>query len=115
VSKHEQKQWLADINEAQRNIVFPDTLRNEAKFWQNLGNRPFTTVQKVGLGLLALFVIGQFLFWAAVFRLDDTWKKDLSAITILMFIVFGPIFFAVAWATKRTLQSAHGSRKRWRR
>ena len=32
------KEWLKDVNERQRNLVFPDTLRNEMRFWRNLGS-----------------------------------------------------------------------------
>ncbi len=49
-------EWVKDLRERQRNIVFPDTLRNEARGWRRLmkSKQPLTVVQKVGIGLLFL-------------------------------------------------------------
>ena len=52
-------EWLHDIEARQRNVVFPDTAANEGRFWRNIirGNRRLTTVQKIGIGVLALMAI----------------------------------------------------------
>jgi len=28
--------WLEDVRARQRNVVFPDTVQNEVRFWRNL-------------------------------------------------------------------------------
>ena len=55
--RHEE--WLQDVTDRQRNIVFPDTAANEARFWRNLfnGTRTLTTVQCAGIAVLAIVVI----------------------------------------------------------
>jgi hypothetical protein len=60
-----QREWLEDTEARQRNVVFPDTVNNEARFWRNLGNRPWTMRTKIGLGLLAILFGG---FAAAMIR-----------------------------------------------
>ena len=52
------EEWLQDIETRQRNVVFPDTVNNEARFWRNIieGKRKLSVVQKVGVGLMVLVV-----------------------------------------------------------
>jgi hypothetical protein len=52
------EEWLQDIEARQRNVVFPDTVNNEARFWRNIieGKKKFSTVQTVGIGLMVLAV-----------------------------------------------------------
>jgi hypothetical protein len=61
--QHKRDQWLHDIESRQRNIVFPDTLQNETRFWRNLGKGPSKTSTKIGLAVLGIFVFG---FLAAI-------------------------------------------------
>ena len=50
MSKHHKRdEWLQDIEARQRNVVFPDTVQNEARFWRNLGNRGWSASTKAGL------------------------------------------------------------------
>lgn len=60
--RKKQREWLQDIEARQRNIVFPDTANNEARFWRNImeGRQRLTTVQKVGVGLFGLLAMGLF-------------------------------------------------------
>lgn len=57
---HKHDSWLQDINARQRNIVFPDTAQNEARFWRNLyeGKEPLSKVQKAGIAVMFLAAIG---------------------------------------------------------
>ena len=50
------EEWEQDLRERQRNIVFPDTVRNQGNFYRRLlrGNRPLATAQRVGLFLLGI-------------------------------------------------------------
>ena len=40
-----QREWLQDVEARQRNVVFPDTANNEARFWRNImeGRQRLTT------------------------------------------------------------------------
>ena len=51
-------EWLQDIEDRQRNIVFPDTAANEARFWRNLidGKQRLTVAQKIGVAIISLMV-----------------------------------------------------------
>ena len=44
-------EWLHDIHARQRNLVFPDTANNEARFWRNIinGKQRLTAIQIIGL------------------------------------------------------------------
>ena len=101
--KHEE--WMQDVATRQRNVVFPDTVQNEARFWRNLGNPPFTTIAKVGLGLLALFVFGTAgSILGMLIRNDRAWRQEVVSIVVVTLLIFGPIFGAIIWATRRNLQ-----------
>ena len=106
---HPAEQLGQDIEARQRNVVFPDTVQNEARFWRNLGNQPWTPVTKVGLVLLGLFVFG-FLgrLIVAVFQAGVALRA-----MVVMLLIWGPIFLAIAWATRRALRNiSHSKRKR---
>jgi hypothetical protein len=44
----------SDLEQRQRNIVFPDTAENEARFWRNIlsNRRKLSPVQIIGIGLI---------------------------------------------------------------
>jgi hypothetical protein len=52
------KQWERDVINRQRNIVFPDTILNEGRFYRNIasGKAVFTRGQKVSLLLIVAFL-----------------------------------------------------------
>jgi hypothetical protein len=90
-------EWLQDIEARQRNVVLPDTVQNEARFWRNIGKQPSTST-KVGLALLAILGWGLFaVILVATFQEGFTWKFVLG-----MLLFWGPIFAAIAWATRRS-------------
>ena len=107
---HPAEDWAQDIDARQRNVVFPDTVHNEARFWRNLGNQSWTPVTKVGLALLGLFVFG-FLgrLTVAVFQVGVA--PALRAI-VVMLLIWGPIFLAIAWATRRALRNISQSKRK---
>ncbi|MBZ5550143.1 MAG: hypothetical protein LAO22_19650 [Acidobacteriia bacterium] len=57
--RDQKEEWLRDIDARQRNVVFPDTAQNEARFWRNLieGRQRLTVVQALGICALCLAVI----------------------------------------------------------
>jgi hypothetical protein len=105
--QHQSEELTRDIERRQRNIVFPDTVQNEARFWRNLGNPPFSTSAKVGLALIALFFFGTFGTWIVRIVLEDVqWKQELLTMLLGLLFIFGPIFAAIAWATRRALRNS---------
>jgi len=57
--KPARSKWESDIVARQRNVVFPDTVANEARFWKNLiqGKRKLSFVQIVGIALITITVV----------------------------------------------------------
>ncbi len=57
--KSARNKWERDIVTRQRNVVFPDTVANEARFWRNLiqGRRRLSPGQVVGIALIAVAVV----------------------------------------------------------
>lgn len=111
--QHQHEEFARDVEARQRNIVFPDTVQNEARFWRNLGKPAFNTSAKVGLGLIALFFFGTFGTWIIRIALEDAqWKRELSTILLGVLLIFGPIFAAIAWSTQRALRKPRTASKR---
>jgi hypothetical protein len=74
-------QWLQDVEARQRNIVFPNTVENEARFWRNLGTQRSNTSTKVGLGILGVFVYaGLITIFVAAFREGVAWRLAVGMI-----------------------------------
>jgi hypothetical protein len=100
-------QWLQDIDARQRNVVFPDTVQNEARFWRNLGKGPSSTSARSGLVVLAIFVF----VWAAIilvatYKVGVIWEFGLG-----MLLFCGSLFGAIAWATRRSLRNIQNARR----
>jgi hypothetical protein len=106
-SQRQRDEWLQDLQARQRNVVFPDTVQNEARFWRNLGKGPSSRLTTVGLAVLAIFVswfLGAILI--ATYLAGKTW-----AVVLGMLLLWGPIFGAIAWATRRSLRKLQGPRR----
>ena len=102
------EQWLRDIEARQRNLVFPDTVQNEARFWRNLSQRPLSTTEKIGLALLALLGWGFFLrVLFAIAKGGVIWPFVLG-----MILIWGPMFGVIAWATRRALRNIRDTRRK---
>ncbi|HTC58157.1 MAG TPA: hypothetical protein VK706_17210 [Candidatus Sulfotelmatobacter sp.] len=100
-------QWLQDIDARQRNIVFPNTVENETRFWRNLGTGPSNTTTKLGLAVLAIFVFGLgATILVASYKAGAMWSLLLA---LLLFC--GPLFGAIAWATRRSLRDIEQRRR----
>jgi hypothetical protein len=98
-SHSKRDKWLQDVESRQRNIVFPDTVQNEARFWRNLGTGPSKLSTKLGLGVLAIFV-----FASAAMILVATYQVGVVWLFILGMLLFcGTFFGAIAWATRKSL------------
>jgi hypothetical protein len=108
--RKQREQWLQDIQDRQRNIVFPQTLANETRLWRNLGTRKPTALTWAGLAVLGLFVLG----FAGYFLVILIQAGALLAGALVMLLIFGPIFGLIAWATRRSLRNLENSRHKSR-
>jgi len=112
-NSHKQNRWLQDLEARQRNVVFPDTVQNEARFWRNLRDTPWTTSTKVGVAILALFIGTSIMTIVFASLQAGIWTALALAAGILL--IFGPIFAIIAWATRRNLRNTHGAHRRQNR
>jgi hypothetical protein len=53
------QEWEQDVRNRQRNIVFPDTMLNEGRFYRNIasGKAVFSTGQRVSLLMIVTFFV----------------------------------------------------------
>jgi hypothetical protein len=116
MGKHEPlEEFLQDLNSRQRNVVFPDTTRNEARFWKNIGNPAFNTPAKVGLILLGAWAFGLVAFFVYEVTRENNGVEQLARFALNYVLFFGPIFAVIAWATHRALRKAQRRQNRHRR
>ena len=105
--QRERDKWLQDVQDRQRNIVFPQTLVNETRLWRNIGTRPATPLTWAGLAIFGAFVLGfggYVLF--VILQAGVFW-----AFALRMVIIFGLIFGLIAWGTHRNLKKLKSARE----
>ena len=106
-NNRERDQGLQDVEGRQRNVVFPSTVENEARFWRNSNKQPFTTSTKLGFGILGVFVYGFLItILFAAFRAGVGWRLAVG-----MILFCGPIFGVIAWSTRRNLRNLENARR----
>jgi Flp pilus assembly protein TadB len=93
----DREDWLLQVQQSQRNIVFPDTASNEARFWKNVisGKTPLTTTQRVGLTIIAL-ALGLPL-WFIVESLAS------SILAWLLLAFYAGLFLLLRWRVHKAL------------
>jgi hypothetical protein len=106
-----QEEWMKDVRQSQRNVVFPDTLRNEASGWRRLmtSKQPLTIVQKAGIGLL--FLAMGVVYWSVISdKLRGSsgspfFDRVLGGFGdwIGLFAIFGLVFLLLRWRARRAL------------
>ena len=84
---------MQDVHARQRNIVFPDTVNNEARFWRNIceGRQQLTVMQGVGVFILAI-AMGVLVFAITFtgnipFTANFSWAKLLNRFLIWLIAV----------------------------
>lgn len=112
--KNPRDEWLRDIDNRQRNLVFPATVLNEARLWRNLlrGETPLTVCQIVGISLIALAFAGG-LYTAILWqlRLSNPSDSILSRMTasfgtwILVLFMSVGLFLLLRWRIRQALRS----------
>ena len=98
-------EWLRDVDSRQRNVVFPDTAQNEARFWRNIisGKRHLTTAQVTGIGIVWLAMA--FPLWELL-----RWMR-YSIYAWLMLSLLGAGFLLLRWRTLKTLSNIESERR----
>ena len=83
--------WIEDIRNRQRNIVFPDTVLNQGRFYRNIvyGHTPLNPVQRAGILILGLLILaGACLFCAesiaGLLRTRSAEVRVLSFVDVLL-------------------------------
>lgn len=106
------EQWEQDIEARQRNVVFPDTVQNETRFWRNImgAKQRLTLVQIIGVGLLYI-LMGVILWSDAAERYrfaasGSVWDRLKAAFGIwgVLFAAFGVLFLILRWRVRRALR-----------
>jgi hypothetical protein len=108
--RKQREQWMQDVRDRQKNTDFPQTLANETRLWRILGTSKPTAMTWAGLAVLAIFALGSIGF------LIYSWTREgiLLAAVLCILLLFGPIFWAIAWATRRSLRNLENSRHKSR-
>jgi len=116
MNKRSPNEFLRDIEMRQRNVVYPDTLRNETRGWRNLitSKEPLSVLQVVGLLLLhsavlsVLFLMG----YAAIEQFHSTSGSVLNRIVaalgpwVIIVFLCGAVFLLLRWRIRRALVGA---------
>jgi hypothetical protein len=98
-------EWLRDVDARQRNVVFPGTAQNEARFWRNIisGKRHLTTAQVTGIAIVWL---------AMAFPLCELLKwMRYSIYAWLTLGLLGAGFLLLRWRTIKTLSNIEQHRR----
>src|ERR1700690_51717 len=101
MSESKKHRRLGKVEARKRNSVPLENPRDEVTFWHSL----MTIANKVGPLVWGLWLLG---FAATVIFLilqDKEGKRELAAVLLVSFFVFGPIFAGIAWATRRALKN----------
>ena len=81
----ESTEWLDQVKDKQRNVVFPDTARNFGGFWGGLYRQRLNTAQTGGLAVLVVFHVVLFAGLVAM-----TWPTGDASIWQKIFYGYGP-------------------------
>jgi hypothetical protein len=112
---------LQEVSASQRNVVFPDTLRNEVGGWRALitGERRLTWVHIVGIALLYL-AMGTVLWSVLWWKVHDLARTDpisdrlvlIFGDWVVLFLIFGALFLILRWRVRRALLSGKHANQR---
>ncbi len=100
---------MRDIDARQRNVVFPDTVENEGRFWRNIWTgKSLNLTQWVGLLVLILFFGGSVLFYLRMLwpvGQFSWWQKVISSYGVYI-VVFGAIVVLIVIGNRRARRKA---------
>jgi hypothetical protein len=94
---------MQDAHLRQRNIVFPDTVRNEARFWRNIATHHLTPVQVIGVAVMGLAMLLP--LWFIIKCLAS------SPIYWLVLTLYGILFLLLRWRVRKALGDVERQRQ----
>jgi len=113
MTKRSPNEFRRDIEMRQRNIVYPDTLRNETRAWRNLisSKEPLSVLQVVGILLLYSLVLSVLLLmgYAAFEQFHSTSGSVLNRIIagfgpwVIIVLLCGAVFLLLRWRIQKAL------------
>jgi hypothetical protein len=115
-----QRDWEQDVANRQRNVVFPDTVLNEGRFYRNIFQRkaPLSLPQKIGVFLLGALnvAVSLFLLEGAISEIKENgWASFVWAyesLCCLLILAFGVLLLSraiTAKSVRSTKQKLHDS------
>ena len=119
MNKQSPNEFRRDIEMRQRNLVYPDTLRNEIRGWRSLitSKKPLSIVQVVGLLTMYLSVLGMLMLvgtgvLSAVRKASGTSVRlqvlgAYGTFFALIGTVFLLLFLLLRWRVRKVLAGAH--------
>lgn len=111
------RDWERDIELRQRNIVFPDTVHNEGRFYRNILERgkPVNPVQRAGLLILGFSCWGSTAFLVASLIRSPADRDDAPVITLIVTVALGILLFVLGLKLLRRGFSAPREKHRRKR
>jgi len=108
--------WEQDVFDRQRNVVFPDTVLNEGRFYRNIFQRhaPLSLPQKIGVFLLGTFnvTVSLLMLGGAISEIKENgWSGfywAFESLFYLLIFVFGVLLLSRAITAK----SPHPAKKK---
>ncbi|HEY1465216.1 MAG TPA: hypothetical protein VGF44_17510 [Terriglobales bacterium] len=97
----EREKWLEDIDQRQRNIVFPDTKNNESRLWRSLLNNSHTTIlQWIAVLLIFLTVLAGLVGLILVVPGGFSWQNIFDEILVVLAgaLFLGAFLMAMSWS-----------------
>jgi hypothetical protein len=121
MTRQSREEWMRDVSARQRNLVFPNTVNNEARFWRNViaGKQGLSIGQAIGLGLICFTTLP--VIWLAIRTKLEGPRASGSVLDRLLasfgdwkilFGIFGVLFLLLRWRTRRALSKAEDLRRR---
>jgi H+/Cl- antiporter ClcA len=108
---NKRSEWQRDVRARQRNVVFPDTTANEARFWRNLitGRQKLSVSQIIGIVLVCLTLAAAvYVLVSTQLRVTDVqgtlWERVFSnfGIWIILVLIGAGILIAGQLIARRT-------------
>jgi hypothetical protein len=114
MNKRSTNEFQRDIEMRQRNIVFPDTLRNEARGWRGLltSKEPLSVVQVVGM-LMMLLGVPLVMVKLALTQFHNTSGNGVSRVVagfggyVIYLLICGALFLLLRWRVRKALADTH--------
>ncbi len=105
MNRRTREEWLRDIQARQRNVVFPDTVQNEGRFWRNLwsGKQPLNLAQLIGLLLMFLVVAGSLVFYVRIQwpTYEAPWREKVMSAYGFDMVVFAVVVSLLIFGNRR--------------